>query len=109
MDVKASPWSAVYLERLRLDPELRPALLPLPDHVRIVARSPRGRRVVVVPRRTISAVLRVDRVPLWRDFDDAWERIESVGLRVLEAERYDAQNDTRTGVPRVVLEPADFT
>ena len=56
-----------------------------------------------------DAVIRMDCIRLWRDFDDAWERIESVGLRVLGAQRYDAQNDARTGVPRVVLEPADFT
>jgi hypothetical protein len=108
MDVKELPSTRVSLDRPRLDPELRPALVVLPDHVRIVARSPEGRRVVVVPRRTLAALLRLDRLPLWRDFDDLWDRVEFVALRVLRAKRYDRELDARTGVPRVVLEPSDF-
>lgn len=96
------------LDRPRLDPELRPALCVLPDQVRVIARAPEGRRVVVLPRRTLAAVLHLERLPLWRDFDDAWDRIEEVSVGVLRAQRYDRELDARTGVPRVVLEPADF-
>lgn len=108
MKVKESPPDVVSLDRPRLDPDLRPALAPLPDHVRVIARIANARRVVVLPRRTLGAVLPLDRVPVWRDFDDLWDRIERVAIDVLRTGRYDREHDARTGLSRVVLEPADF-
>ena len=108
MEVKDERSHAIALDRPRLDPDLRPALVVLPDYVRVIALENAGQRVVVVPRRTIAVLLRLERLPIWRDFDDLWDRIAQAAIGVLRAQRYDREPDARTGALRVVLEPSDF-
>ena len=99
----------VALQRPTLDPEMRPALVRLPDAVRFPGWiEKRGKVLVVISAKAVADALNLARAPLWRDLDAIWQEIFRAVERKARADRFDPEPDERTGLSRIVLVAADL-
>ena len=99
----------IALQRPTLDPEMRPALVRLPDAVRFPGWiEKRGKILVVVSAKVVADAMNLDRPPLWRDLDALWQQIFQAVERKARAGRFDPEPDARTGLSRIVLASSDL-
>ena len=92
-----------------LDPETRPALVPIPNPVRFVARIADDERVIVaVSHEAVEDYLHLDGLPLWKDFDRMWPVVAQTAERLIRHDRFEIAADDKTGLPQIVIDGDDL-